>query len=313
MYNVLNDLESKKSLVIMKGAGDRAFSAGGDVRSLSEGPLQRSKDIGRYTLKNFELVSTYKKPYVAIMDGITMGGASPFTIAGRYRVATERTIYAMPETALGFFNDAGASYFLSRLRMNIGVYMGLTGARLKGFDVKKVGLATHFVESRRLDDLEKALIACKSEEEVGKIIAKHASFPDSTETELDGILPEIDKCFDGDTVDEIYENLHLDGSDWAMDTIRTLNKMSPTSLKVSHRSITAGKKMSLEECLKMEYRLMINHMIDSDLKEGVRAILIDKDQKPNWNPKSLHDVTNKHVDRFFQPTPDGDELTFERR
>lgn len=242
-----------------------------------------------------------------------MGGASPFSIAGKYRVATERTIYAMPETALGFFNDAGATFFLSRLRMNIGIYLGLTGTRLKGFDVKKVGLATHFVESKRLDDLEKALIKCKSDDEIGKAIAKHASLPDSSETELDAIIPEIDKCFDGDTVDEIYENLHLDGSDWAMETIRTLNRMSPTSLKVSLRAINEGKKLSLSECLKMEFLLVIHHVIDSDLKEGVRAVLIDKDQKPKWNPKTLHDVTDKHVLRFFKPSPDGDELTFEKR
>lgn len=242
-----------------------------------------------------------------------MGGAAPFAIPGRYRVATERTVFAMPETAIGFFNDAGASYFLSRLRMNIGFYMGLTGARINGYDVKKIGLATHFVESKRLEDMEKALLTCKSDEEIGKAIAKFSSVPTSTETELDLVLPMIDKCFDGDTMEEIYENLHLDGSDWAMDTIRTLNKMSPTALKVTLRSIALGKKSSLHDCLRTEFRLAIHHCIDSDLREGVRALLTDKDLKPKWNPTKLHDVKDEQVERFFGPLPDGDELTFETR
>lgn len=306
-------MESSKTHVIVKGAGDKAFSAGGDVKDVTSGSYERSKDVFRHQLLNYNLVASFKKPYIAIMNGITMGGASPFSIAGRYRVATEKTLYAMPETAIGFFNDAGASYFLSRLKFNIGIYMGMTGSKLKGFDVMKVGLATHFVESSRTEDLEKALLACKTEDEIVATLAKYSSVPSSTETALDQITQQIDKCFDGETVEEIFENLHLDGSDWAMDTIRTLNKMSPTSLKVTHKSMTTGRKQSLHECLKMEFRLAINHCIKSDLKEGVRALLIDKDMKPQWDPPSLQKVSDDHVDKFFKALPDGDEVTFESR
>lgn len=306
-------MELKKSHVIIRGAGDKAFCAGGDVKEFSSGPFSRSKDNARYTFRNFDLVANYKKPYISIMDGITMGGGSPFSIAGKYKIATERTIYAMPETSIGFFNDAGASYFLSRLRFNLGIYMGLTGTRITAYDVKKVGLASHFVESRRLEDLEKALLFCKTDEEIGKAISKVSSVPTSTETELDHIIPLIDRCFDGETMEEIYGNLHLDGSDWAMDTIRTLNKMSPTSLKVSLRSLNEGRKLPLRDCLKMEFLIAIHHVIKSDLKEGCRAVLIDKDFKPKWNPKTLQEVTEDHVARFFKPLPDGDELTFETR
>jgi len=313
LYYVLRDMESKKSHVIMKGAGDKAFSAGGDVKDVLASNLEKGKDIFRYQLRNFDLVASYKKPYIAIMDGVTMGGASPLSIAGKYRIATERTIYAMPETAIGFFNDAGASFFLPRLRFNIGIYMGLTGTRLAAYDVKKVGLATHYVQSKRLEDLEKTLMACKTDDDIGKAIAKVANIPSSTESEIDSVTSQIDKCFDGETVEEIYQNLHLDGSDWALNTIRTLNKMSPTSLKVTLRSLTNGKKLSLHDCLKTEYRLAYHHMIDSDLKEGVRAVLVDKDFKPKWNPKTLPDVTEEHVARFFKPLPDGDEVTFEER
>lgn len=315
MYHVLRELEGKSSHVVFKGAGNKAFSAGGDVKKLIKESPDGVKEVFRNQLRCFELVSTFKKPFISIMDGITMGGASPFCIAGKYRVATERTLYAMPETAIGFFNDAGASYFLPRLRLNIGVYIGMTGARIKAYDVKKVGLATHYVESSRLEDLNKALLACKSDDEIGKALAKFASVPSSTESELDLVIPTIDRCFDGDGVDEVFENLHLDGSDWAMDTIRTLNKMSPTALKVTHRSINQGKKLSLQECLKVEFRLAINHInvMDSDFKEGVRAMLIDKDFKPKWNPKILHDVKDERVEKFFSPPPDQDELTFESR
>lgn len=299
--------------MIIKGAGDKVFSAGGDVKDVIEGPIDKSKDIFRYQLRSFDLVSSYKKPFISMMDGITMGGSSPFSIAGKYRIATERTVYAMPETAIGFFNDAGASFFLSRLRFNLGVYLGLTGSKLSAYDVKKVGLATHYVESKKLEDLEKALVACKTDEEIGKAIAKVSSLPSSTETELDSLISQIDKCFDGETVEEIYQNLHLDASDWALKTIRTLNQMSPTSLKVTLRSLLNGKKLPLHECLKTEYRIAIHHVIDSDLKEGARAVLIDKDYKPKWNPKKLSEVTEKHVTRFFEPLPDGDELTFEER
>lgn len=219
----------------------------------------------------------------------------------------------MPETAIGFFNDAGASFFLSRLRFNVGLFMGMTGTRLSSYDVKKVGLATHFIESRRLEDLDKALLTCTSDDEIGKAIAKLSSVPASTETELDSATPRIDKCFDGDTVEEIYENLHLDGSDWAMDTIRTLNKMSPTSLKVTHRSITKGSKLTMRECLQTEFRIAVNNAASCDFKEGVRALLVDKDLKPKWNPKTLQDVTNDHVEKFFKPLPDGAELTFDSR
>ena len=313
LYYALRELEPKKSHVIIKGAGDKAFSAGGDVKAIIAGPFEKSKDIFRYSFRNYDLVSSYRKPFIAIMDGITMGGASPFAIAGKYRIATERTVYAMPETAIGFFNDNGASFFLPRLRFNIGIYMGLTGARLSAYDVKKVGLATHFVESKRLEDLEKALLSCKTDDEIGKVIAKHASVPSSTETELDLVTGRIDQCFDGETVEDIYQNLHLDGSEWALNTIRILNKMSPTSLKVSLRSLINGRKLPLHDCLKTEFRIAIHHVIDSDLREGARAVLIDKDFKPKWNPKTLTEVTDKHVARFFGPLPDGDELTFESR
>lgn len=311
MTHVLSHLQSRVTHVIIRGAGNKAFSAGGDILQLSTSKYEFSKDILRYTLASFAIVSNFKVPYIAIMNGITMGGGSSYSIAGKYRIATERTIYAMPETLIGFFNDAGASFFLPRLPNNIGIYLGLTGARLKGFDVKKVGLATHYVESRKIEDLEKALISCKNEKEIVEVIESFTSTPEDEKSEIDEITVKIDKCFAADSIEKIYENLEKDGSHWAENTIQTLNQMSPTSLKVSLRNMVEGKKLTLHECLTLDYRVGAHHLIKSDLKEGVRALLIDKDLKPKWNPGTVEDVTENHVERFYKPLPLQDDLEFQ--
>ncbi|CRK88952.1 CLUMA_CG002549, isoform A [Clunio marinus] len=310
IYQLMKSLEVDKDIVIFKGSG-KVFCSGGDVKQV----ITMSTDMTKlgYTngLRTFDLLSNYKKPFVPFVDGLAMGGAALYSVTSENAVATERTIFAMPETAIGYFNDAGATYFLSRLKNNFGVYMGMTGARVKGFDVKKVGLAGFFIESHKLNEVEKCLIKCKSHDEVKEVLNKFSSDPHSSLTELDRVLPNIQKCFSGASVEEIYENLNKDGSDWAKATLKTLNKMSPTSLKVVHRSFLLGKNLSLRDCLRMEFRLVLHSHIKSDFKEGVRAMLIDKDNKPKWSRKTIYDVTKDDVDRFFQPSPDGDELTFE--
>lgn len=245
------------------------------------------------------------------MDGITMGAASNFSMSGKYRIATERTSFAMPETAIGYFNDGGSSYFLSRLPLNVGIYLGLTGARLKGFDVKKIGLATHFIASDRLEDLQKVLVEAKNSVDIEKALKKHSSDPSQTETNFDSLLPKINNCFDANKVETIYERLNQDKSSWALKTIETLDKMSPTSLKVCLRSLRAGKSLSLHDCLKMEYVLFVRHKMGCDLQEGIRAFSVDNDNKPKWNPTSISEVTEAHVQKLFEPLPEGDDYTFE--
>lgn len=231
-------------------------------------------------------------------------------MCGKYRIATERTIVAMPETSVGFFGASGSSYWLSKLRSNIGIYLGMTGSRLRGFDVKKVGLATHFVESAKLKALERDLEMVTDSNEVSKTLAGYSALPMTMETEFDNILPKIEVCFDGGSVEEIYMNLEKDGSKWARETIKTLNLKSPTSLKVCHRQLYLGKMLTWKQCLKMEFRIAVQHVIESDMKEGCRAMLFDKDEKPVWNPKALSEVTKEQVERFFQALPEGDELRF---
>lgn len=232
---------------------------------------------------------------------------------GRYRVATERTLFAMPETAIGLFPDVGGGYFLPRMDHNFGTYLGLTGFRLKGRDVQKAGVATHYVESSCLEEMEKELSTCKTIDDIDRTLQKFASlFKDDSEFILQPHIKQIEKAFGADTVEQIIKNLHNDASEWAMSTLKLLSKMSPTSLKVTLRQLQLGKTMTLRECLQMEFRLAVNCVIDSDFKEGVRALLIDKDQQPKWRPNTIEKVTQEHVNKFFAPLPDKDELVFDQ-
>lgn len=299
--------------MIIKGAGEKSFCAGGDVRTVVEGTVAAGKEFFRVEYRNNELIGNYKKPFIAIIDGITMGGGVGLSIHGKYRVATERTLYAMPETAIGLFPDVGAGYFLPRMPGNLGTYLGLTGFRLKGRDVQKAGVATHFVESSRIAELENDLTKCKSVSDIDETLYKYSSLSkDSSEFVLAPHLKQIEKAFGGDTVEDIAKNLHSDGSEWAMSTLKLISKMSPTSLKITLRQLQLGKTMTLRECLQMDFRLAVHCVIDSDFKEGVRALLIDKDQQPKWKPDTIEKVTQDHVNKFFAPLPDKDELSFEQ-
>ncbi|KAF7994817.1 hypothetical protein HCN44_004289 [Aphidius gifuensis] len=300
---VMQQWESSKKIVVIKGAGEKAFCAGGDVKvialALSE---PGGEKVGReffydeYTLDH--VIGTYKKPYVALISGIVMGGGVGLSVHGQYRVATETTLFAMPETAIGLFPDVGGSYFLPRLNGKLGLYL----------DVKLAGIATHYVSSSRLPELTDSLLA-PGDVDVAKILDKFDEQDSSVEFSLAKNLKQIDYCFSGDSVEEIINRLKKDNSEWAQGVIETLGKMSPTSLKVAHKSITQGKDQSLANCLKMEYTLDYNMVLkNSDFQEGIRALLIDKDQKPVWNPKTLADVTNEYVNSKFSPIPADKQL-----
>uniref|UniRef100_A0A8C1VQF2 3-hydroxyisobutyryl-CoA hydrolase n=1 Tax=Cyprinus carpio TaxID=7962 RepID=A0A8C1VQF2_CYPCA len=244
------DKDSETDLVIIKGAGDKAFCAGGDIRAITEAGKagdSLTQDLFReeYILNN--TIGTYQKPYVALIDGITMGGGVGLSIHGRFRVATEKTLFAMPETGIGLFPDVGGGYFLPRLQGKLGLFLALTGFRLKGRDVQRVGLATHFVQSDKIVSLEKDLVDLKS--------------PSNSDV--------------------------------------TLAKMSPTSLKLTFRQIQEGERMSLQEVLVMEYRLSQACMRGNDFYEGVRAVLIDKDQSPKWKPSTLSGVSEQAIEECF--------------
>lgn len=310
IFQSLKEFETTKTHVVIKGAGGRSFSVGRDMSDIMVDPLSVVKERFRNEYRSFYWLAEYKIPFVALIDGICMGGACGFSMCGKYRVATERTIVAMPETSVGFYGANGSSYWLSRLRNHVGIYLSLTGNRLRGFDLKKIGLATHFVESKKLKALMKDLELVRHSDDVSKTLAGYSTIPMTMETEFDHIIPRIQECFDAGSVEEIIENLKKDGSKWSRETISALNLKSPTSLKVCHRLLYLGKMLTWKQCLKMEFRVAVQHAIESDMREGCRAMLFDKDENPRWNPKTLEEVTKEQVDRFFASVPDGDELKF---
>ncbi|CAB0035206.1 unnamed protein product [Trichogramma brassicae] len=252
------------------------------------------------------LIGTYQVPYMSIMDGITMGGGVGLSVHGKYRVATDRTLFAMPENLIGLFPDVGSSYFLPRLSGKLGLFLGLTGYRLKGADVLHAGIATHYVPSEIIDQVAHDIILNNTRVED---ILKPYSTADNQEYSLSPHLKTINDCFSPSTVEGIIERLADEKSEWAKNVIETLSKLSPTSLKVTKKAFDEGIKKNLAECLSTEYRLVwacLNR--NSDFYEGVRARLIDKDQTPKWNPKVLRKVTNEQIEKRFQFLSPRDEL-----
>uniref|UniRef100_UPI0037E85C7D 3-hydroxyisobutyryl-CoA hydrolase, mitochondrial n=1 Tax=Semicossyphus pulcher TaxID=241346 RepID=UPI0037E85C7D len=301
-------------IIIIKGAGGKAFCAGGDIRAVTEAgkvgdPLAEDFFREEYILNN--AIGTLRKPYIALIDGITMGGGVGLSVHGRFRVATEKTLFAMPETAIGLFPDVGGGYFLPRLRGKLGLFLALTGFRLKGRDVQRAGVATHFVESKKITDLEKELVDLKSpsNEDVSKVLDSYQN-QSSLDAEkpfiLDKHISDIDRLFSSSSVEGIVQNLKADGSEFAKKQAETLSRMSPTSLKITYRQLQAGATLSLQDVLVMEYRLTQACMRGCDFYEGVRAVLVDKDQNPKWNPSTLEDVSEQTLDQCFSSLGDKD-------
>ncbi|XP_029790100.1 3-hydroxyisobutyryl-CoA hydrolase, mitochondrial isoform X1 [Suricata suricatta] len=295
-------------LIIIKGAGGKAFCSGGDIKVLSDARNTNQKvtqDLFReeYTLNN--AIGSCQKPYVAFIHGITMGGGVGLSVHGQFRVATEKSLFAMPETAIGLFPDVGGGYFLPRLQGKLGYFLALTGFRLKGRDVYRAGIATHFVDSEKLGMLEDNLLALKSpsKENISDVLDAY-----HTKSKIDQDKPfileehmdKINSLFSANTVEQIIENLQQDGSSFALEQLKVINKMSPTSLKITLRQLIEGSSKTLQEVFVMEYRLSQACMRGHDFHEGVRAVLIDKDQSPKWKPANLKEVTDEDVNNYFK-------------
>jgi len=251
----LTEWEKEKSLVIVKGSGGKAFCAGGDVREVtvaSKNKETTGKEFFRKEYTMNHLIGTYKIPYIALIDGITMGGGVGMSVHGKYRVSTEKTLFAMPETIIGLFPDVGGTHFLPRLKHHLGTYLALCGTRLKGYELVQAGIATHYCPSEKIPELEKALLSC---DDPGSILQKFCTNPSDVKFSLEPHLQKIDQIFSADTVEEIFSRLQKDGSPWSQETFTTLQKMCPLSLKVSLEAVRRGKNLNLAECLKMEYRL----------------------------------------------------------
>jgi enoyl-CoA hydratase len=306
--------------VVVCGAGERAFCAGGDVRAVYEAGRGISGDpdlTAVFFREEYQLIRDihrFPKPYLAIIDGITMGGGAGISVNGAYRIATERTLFAMPETAIGLFPDVGATRFLNRCPGRIGRYLGLTGARLNAADTLYCGLATHFVPHERVEELIAALRGTEGRH-IQQVLSRFAMDPGPAP--LAALRPPIDRCFDPDSVEDVLETLGAEvaaggeWAGWAEETRAGLSTKSPTSLKITLRQLQIGPDYDVEAALVLEYRLTQHVMAAHDFYEGVRAMLIDKDQKPRWQPATLAEVGSDMVEGYFRSIG-ARELRFDR-
>ncbi|GLQ06459.1 enoyl-CoA hydratase/isomerase family protein [Sneathiella chinensis] len=297
--------------VLVKGAGEKAFCAGGDiVRLYNEG-----KSGGDYPYQFYRdeyvcnaRVKHFPKPYIAFLDGIVMGGGVGVSVHGSHRIATEKTLFAMPETGIGLFPDVGGTYFLPRCPGEVGMYLGLTGDRLKAADTVYAEITTGFVASENLQALENALVSMEfsgnSFVQVNQLIKAYEEDPG--EAPLQVLQAQIDAHFSKGSVEDILTSLEAAGDAWAMRVAASLKSKSPTALKLAFRQLREGAKAEFDECMQMEWR-MVNRVIKgTEFYEGTRAVLIDRDQSPKWNPATLEDVHEADIDAYFAPLEVGE-------
>ena len=300
--------------IIIKGAGDKAFCAGGDVRAVRQSIIDYNGADNSELVQNFfyeeyilnHQIHTCQKPYIAIIDRVCMGGGLGLSVHGSFRVATERTVVGMPETAIGLFPDVGGAWFLSRLQGEIGTYLGLTGQPIHAGDCLALGVATHLVASSSLEELESdlhsTLFGINVFKDVQDVLNKFSIC--NEETSILDLQTQIDRCFAANSIEEIISRLWEEKTEFGEETLKMLKTKSPTSLKVTLEQIRRGAITSdFGETLSMEFRMAQHFARGYDFPEGVRALLVDKDHKPNWKPNSLGDVSGADVERYFEAVP----------
>ena len=305
----------------MAGAGERALCAGGDVAALAgwnktgkEGQARSADYFGlEYQLDH--LIATYTKPYIAYMDGITMGGGVGLSVHAPFRIATERTRFAMPETSIGFFPDVGGSFFLPRMDGHVGKYLALTSEELKGVNAFYAGIATHYIHSSSLGDLTARLSELVFKDY--STFQERLAIIDTTIHEFNTGLPHdqpiqiagerraaIDRCFHHQTIEPVFKALEreasaqLPTSDWAKETLQTLSKRSPTSLKVVMSQMNFGQRWDIAETFRREHQLAARFMATHDFTEGVTAVLVER-RPATWQPSTLEAVTAKSIEKMF--------------
>ncbi|MEU9416694.1 enoyl-CoA hydratase/isomerase family protein [Streptomyces sp. NPDC051000] len=294
--------------VLLRGAGDRGLCAGGDIRAIHDDAKAggtASADFWRDEYRLNALIARYPKPYVALMDGIVMGGGVGISAHGNVRIVTERSRVAMPETGIGFVPDVGGTYLLGRAPGELGIHLALTGAPVGAADALLCGLAGHFVPAGRLPELTAELLLAP----VHEVLPHHVGTPGHAE--LAEHRRWIDRCYAADTVEEIVERLLAANEPEAKAAAETILAKSPTALKVTLSAVRRARELGpLEWVLEQEYRVSCNALASPDLVEGVRAQVIDKDRRPRWSPATLEEVTEEDVARFFAPLGADHELIF---
>jgi enoyl-CoA hydratase/carnithine racemase len=286
--------------LLLIDAPERGFCAGGDVRGVRTAAMAGERSAARtFFAAEYELnraIAECPKPVVALINGVCMGGGIGISVHGSHRIATERATFAMPETAIGLFPDVGTSFLLPRLPGALGFYMGLTGARMVGADAVHAGLATHFVRQDALPALEAALV----QDGVAVTASFAAPLPAFS---LAAARPLIDAAFSAPSVEEIVVRLEADRSAFAEETLRTLRQNSPSAVHWSFAILRAGAHRNLRQALAAELALAVQLANHREFFEGVRAVLVDKDRAPKWQPARLEDVDLAAINALFADTP----------
>ncbi|MCA1297226.1 enoyl-CoA hydratase/isomerase family protein [Stappia indica] len=299
-------------LVVLRAAGERAFCAGGDIRRIYDQGQAGDPHKVDFFADEYRMnvaIKRYPKPWVSLIDGIVMGGGVGISVHGSHRVGTERTVFAMPETGIGFFPDVGGSYFLPRLRGETGMLAALSAGRMKQADALWTGVLTHAVASADLDGLLDALAESGSPDEVLAARARTAADLAEGEAPLAERETRIADVFGRDSVAAILNELdQVTGADanWAAGLADTIRSKSPTSLEIAFRQVRRGADLDFEDCMRMEYRIVSRILEGKDFYEGVRAVLVDKDNTPHWTPANLEDVREADVEAHFSAPAGGD-------
>lgn len=286
--------------VVVEGAGGKAFCAGGDIRLLydqgqaGDHAAQRTFWREEYILNR--RIKRYPKPYVALVDGIDMGGGVGVSLHGSHRIAGDRFLFAMPEVGIGFFPDVGATYFLPRLPGKMGTYLAITGARVGAGDAVALGIATAYVPSAKFAELADALCA---EGDVDAVVKRFAA--PAPASPLMAHEPVVDRCFDRASVAEVLAALEADGSDFARETREGMRGKSPTSMAVALKQMQEGGRLEIEGAMILEYRIVSRLCHGVDFYEGVRATIVDKDKNPKWRPATVAQVRAGDIDAMFAP------------
>ncbi|GAB3741805.1 enoyl-CoA hydratase/isomerase family protein [Amycolatopsis oliviviridis] len=305
---MLDHLEAWRSdpavrAVLIDGAGDRGLCAGGDIRAIYEDARTGGTSSLKFWADEYRLnalISRYPKPYLALMDGLVMGGGVGVSAHGSHRIVTERSRVGMPETGIGFVPDVGGTYLLSRTPGELGTHIALTAGSISGADAIHCGLADHFVSSEKIPDLLDAL-ASRTPDTALELISEPAP-PSALAEDADW----IDRCYAADTVEEILARLHA-GGDAAATAAKEIEAKSPTSLKVTLRALrTAADLLDLETVLAQEFRISTHALSSPEFAEGIRAQIIDKDRSPKWSPATLSEVDDKLVDAYFADLGDAE-------
>ena len=295
--------------VVLDHAEGRGFCAGGDIRMLAESGAKDGTEARAFFHTEYRLnhrLFTYAKPTVAFMDGVTMGGGVGISLPCAYRIATENTKFAMPETGIGLFPDVGGGWYLSRLEGRMGQYLALTGHRLDGAECLALGLATHYLASDGLDEAKRRI--GDAPQDIAAILDELAT--PAPDARIVAHREAIDRLFASDRLEPIYAALAEDGGEWAAEQLATLKTKSPQTMKVSLKLLLDGKAMkTFEDEMAREYAVGSRVVQRHDFLEGVRAVIVDKDNAPRWNPDTPEGVTGHVIDQIFAPLPEDQAWT----